>query len=123
MITGFCKLAAENGMDVFRIFDCLNQVPKMQLCIDAVRAAGKVAEVCICYTGDFRTSKIYTLEYYTGLAAEIEKAGAHVLGIKDMAGLLLPQLVKPLLDGIRAVCSLPIHYHGPSKLGLCGARS
>ena len=64
VVKKFCHLAAKNGMDVFRIFDCFNQLNCMQNCIEAVREANKVAEVCICYTGDFRESAVYTLDYY-----------------------------------------------------------
>ena len=112
VVRKFCLLAAKNGMDVFRIFDCFNQVDCMQVCIDAVREAGKVAEVAICYTSDFTTSDIYTLDYYKDLAQRIEKAGAHVIALKDMAGLLKPQHAKPLMEAIKSVTTLPIHYHG-----------
>jgi len=112
VVKKFCHLAAKNGMDVFRIFDCFNQLNCMQNCIEAVREANKVAEVCICYTGDFRESAVYTLDYYKELAASIEAAGAHIIGIKDMAGLMKPQLVAPFIEAIRSVTTIPLHYHG-----------
>jgi|EP01047_Picozoa_sp_COSAG01_P047591 acetyl-CoA carboxylase carboxyl transferase alpha subunit len=121
VVKTFCHLAAKNGMDVFRIFDCFNQVNCMQNCIDAVREAKKVAEVCICFTGDFTTSEVYTLEYYKELATRIEKAGAHIIGIKDMAGLMKPQNVRPFVEAVQSVTSLPIHYHGHNTSSLQSA--
>ena len=111
IVAEFVRLAAENGMDVFRIFDCFNVVDNMRVSIDAVRAVNKVAEVCICYTGDVLTSKIYNLEYYKMVAKEAAEAGAHIIGIKDMSGLLRPLEAGPLLAAIREVTDLPIHFH------------
>jgi pyruvate carboxylase len=112
VVSEFVRLAALNGMDIFRIFDCFNDIESMQVSIDAVRAAGKVAEVCLCYTGDVLTSPIYNLEYYKGVAAAAVKAGAHFIGIKDMSGLLRPLEAGPLLAAIREVApDLPIHFH------------
>lgn len=111
VVAEFVRLAAENGMDVFRIFDCFNIVDNMRVSIDAVRAVNKVAEVCLCYTGDVLTSKIYNLEYYKMVAKEAAEAGAHIIGIKDMSGLLRPLEAGPLLAAIREVTDLPIHFH------------
>eukprot|EP00475_Leptophrys_vorax_P022259 TRINITY_DN3029_c0_g1_i1.p1 TRINITY_DN3029_c0_g1~~TRINITY_DN3029_c0_g1_i1.p1 ORF type:complete len:1282 (-),score=382.21 TRINITY_DN3029_c0_g1_i1:88-3519(-) len=113
VIVEFIKRAAANGMDVFRIFDCFNNLSQMQLSIDTVRECGKIAEVGICFTGDFLSEheKIYTLDYYKGFAARVAEAGAHMIGLKDMAGLLKPQMAKPLVDAIRSVTDLPIHFH------------
>eukprot|EP01036_Dinobryon_divergens_P037652 gene37652-49303_t len=111
VVTEFIRLAALNGVDVFRIFDCFNIVENMTVAIDAVRATGKVAEVCICYTGDMLTSTVYNVDYYRALAAEVHRAGAHFIGIKDMAGLLKPIEAGPLLAAIRAVSDLPVHFH------------
>ena len=111
VVTEFVRLAAINGMDVFRIFDCFNDVENMRVSIDAVRAANKVAEVCICYTGNVLTSPIYNLEYYKSVAKAAADAGAHIIGIKDMSGLLRPLEAGPLLDAIRSVTDLPIHFH------------
>eukprot|EP01038_Epipyxis_sp_PR26KG_P008321 gene8321-11257_t len=121
VVQEFIHLAAKNGMDIFRIFDCFNIVDNMRVAIDATLAANKVAEVCICYTGmdpqtHFRnllTSKIYNVEYYASLAKEIKATGAHILAIKDMAGLLRPMEVEPLMHALRAATenSLPIHFH------------
>ena len=111
VVTEFVRLAALNGMDVFRIFDCFNIVDNMRVAIDAVRAVGKVAEVCLCYTGDALTSSIYNLDYYRSVAKEAAEAGAHIIGIKDMSGLLRPLEAGPLLAAIRQVTDLPIHFH------------
>lgn len=111
VVTEFVRLAALNGMDIFRIFDCFNIVDNMRVSIDAVRAVGKVAEVCLCYTGNLLQSSIYTVDYYKNLAKEAADAGAHIIGIKDMAGLLRPLEVAPLLNAIREVTDLPIHFH------------
>ena len=98
-------------MDVFRIFDCVNDVENMRVSIDAVRANNKVAEVCLCYTGEVLTSEIYDLSYYKSVAKAAVEAGAHIIGIKDMAGLLRPLEAGPLLAAIREVTDLPIHFH------------
>lgn len=111
VVTEFIRLAALEGMDIFRIFDCFNVVENMKVAIDAVRASGKVAEVCVCYTGNLMTSTIYNLEYYQSVVKECVEAGAHMIGIKDMAGLMRPHEVQPLLAAIREVTSLPIHFH------------
>jgi pyruvate carboxylase len=113
VVQEFIRLAADNGMDIFRIFDCFNIVENMKVSIDAVRATGKVAEVCICYTGNVLTSKIYNLEYYKSVAREAVVAGAHMIAIKDMAGLLRPLEATPLLEAIRSVipADMPIHFH------------
>jgi len=113
VVEKFVQLAAKNGIDVFRIFDCFNMMDQMKLCIDYVRAAGKIAEVCICFTGDFLSpeEKIYTLDYYKDLTRQIAAAGAHIIGIKDMAGLLKPQMAEPFMKAIREVSDLPCHFH------------
>ena len=88
----FVQRAARGGMDLFRIFDCLNWVENMRVAIDAVVEAGKLAEGAICYTGDILdpARAKYSLKYYVDLAKELERAGCHILGLKDMAGLLKP---------------------------------
>ena len=110
-VTEFVRLSAKNGMDVFRIFDCFNDIENMKVAITAVRESNKVAEVCLCYTGDLLTSNIYTPAYYRDCAKNAVDAGAHIIGIKDMSGLLRPLEAKPLLDAIREVTDLPIHFH------------
>ncbi|MDU7216515.1 MAG: pyruvate carboxylase, partial [Dialister sp.] len=89
VVRHFIDRAAESGVDVFRIFDCLNQLSHMTISIDEVRKKGKLAEVCFCYTGDIMdlARQKYSLKYYTDLAKEMEKAGANIIAIKDMAGL------------------------------------
>src|SRR5699024_11509368 len=93
VIEKFVEESAEAGIDVFRIFDSLNWLEGIRPAIEAVRESGKIAEASICYTGNVldkgRTK--YDLTYYTNLAKELENAGAHILGIKDMAGLLKPE--------------------------------
>lgn len=112
VVEEFIRLSASNGMDIFRIFDCFNVVDNMLVSIKAVLATGKVAEVCVCYTGNVLQSPIYHLDYYKALAVEIKASGAHLLGIKDMAGLLRPLEVEPLMRCLReAVGDMPIHFH------------
>ena len=113
VVTQFIDLAAQNGVDVFRIFDCLNQLDHMALSIEEVRKQGKVAETAICYTGDVlddRRQK-YSLAYYTQLAKEMEKAGANIIAIKDMAGLLKPEAAYALVSALKDAVDLPIHLH------------
>ena len=92
VIRKFVQLAAKSGIDIFRIFDSLNWIEGMRVAIDAVRETGKIAEATICYTGDIMdpSRNKYSLKYYVDLAKELEKAGAQILAIKDMAGLLKP---------------------------------
>ncbi|MCW2736490.1 pyruvate carboxylase subunit B, partial [Nocardioides sp.] len=110
----FVHEAAATGIDVFRIFDALNDVSQMRPAIDAVRATGtSVAEVALCYTGDLSspTEKLYTLDYYLHLAEQIVDAGAHVLAIKDMAGLLRAPAARTLVSALRERFDLPVHLH------------
>ncbi|XP_044737041.1 pyruvate carboxylase, mitochondrial isoform X2 [Chrysoperla carnea] len=111
----FCDLAVKAGMDVFRVFDSLNYVPNLVVGMDAVNKAGGVVEAAISYSGDVANPKKtkYTLDYYTKLADELVKAGAHVLAIKDMSGLLKPQSARLLVSALRAQLpdDVPIHIH------------
>ena len=109
----FVERAAEAGVDVFRIFDCLNWVDNMRPAIDAVGATNKVIEAAICYTGDILDPlrPKYDLTYYVELAKQLEAAGAHILGIKDMAGLLKPAAATKLITTLKQEVSLPIHFH------------
>jgi len=119
----FVKQAAKGGVDIFRIFDCLNWVENMRVSIDAVAEEGKVAEGAICYTGDLfdpDRSK-YDLKYYVSLAKELEAAGVHVLGIKDMAGLLKPAAARKLISTLRNETDLPIHLHTHDTSGASAA--
>ena len=110
----FVREAADTGVDIFRIFDALNDVEQMRPAIDAVRATGTtVAEVALCYTGDLLNpgEDLYTLDYYLRLAEQIVDAGAHVLAIKDMAGLLRPAAASRLVTALRENFDLPVHVH------------
>jgi len=117
VIEEFVALAADCGIDIFRVFDCFNDVEQMKVCIEAVRKAGKVAEVCVCYTGDLQTSEIYNLDYYKGVCKAAVDAGAHMIGIKDMAGLLKPRAAAPLINALKEVTDLPIHFHTHATSG------
>ncbi len=110
----FVEEAAATGIDVFRIFDALNDVEQMRPAIEAVRETGTtVAEVALCYTGDLSSpeEKLYTLDYYLGLAERIVDAGAHVIAIKDMAGLLRAPAARTLVTALRERFDLPVHLH------------
>jgi pyruvate carboxylase len=116
----FVTEAAATGMDIFRIFDALNDVSQMRPAIDAVRATGTaVAEVALCYTGELSdpAETLYTLDYYLRLAEQIVEAGAHVLAIKDMAGLLRPPAARTLVTALRSRFDLPVHLHTHDTAG------
>jgi pyruvate carboxylase len=110
----FVQEATATGIDIYRIFDALNNVESMRPAIDAVRETGTaVAEVAMSYTGDLSDpgENLYTLDYYLKLAEQIVDAGAHVLAIKDMAGLLRPQAAHALITALRRRFDLPVHVH------------
>ncbi|MFG2888349.1 pyruvate carboxylase [Streptomyces sp. NPDC048248] len=116
----FVEEAAATGIDIFRIFDALNDVGQMRPAIDAVRATGTaVAEVALCYTSDLSdpAEKLYTLDYYLRLAEQIVDAGAHVLAIKDMAGLLRAPAAARLVTALRREFGLPVHLHTHDTAG------
>ncbi|SEE31238.1 pyruvate carboxylase [Streptomyces sp. 2131.1] len=116
----FVSEAASAGMDIFRIFDALNDVSQMRPAIDAVRATGtSLAEVALCYTADLSDpgETLYTLDYYLRLAEQIVEAGAHVLAIKDMAGLLRPPAARTLVTALRERFDLPVHLHTHDTAG------
>ncbi|MDN5892748.1 MAG: pyruvate carboxylase [Nocardioides sp.] len=116
----FVEEAAATGIDVFRIFDALNDVEQMVPAIEAVHKTGtSVAEVALCYTGDLSDpdEKIYTLDYYLKLAERIVNAGAHVLAIKDMAGLLRAPAARRLVTALRSEFDLPVHLHTHDTAG------
>ncbi|EST36171.1 pyruvate carboxylase [Streptomycetaceae bacterium MP113-05] len=118
--SAFVAEAAATGMDVFRIFDALNDVSQMRPAIDAVRETGtSLAEVALCYTGDLSdpAEQLYTLDYYLRLAEEIVEAGAHILAIKDMAGLLRPPAARKLVTALRERFDLPVHLHTHDTAG------
>ncbi|SFQ15586.1 pyruvate carboxylase [Roseivivax halotolerans] len=109
----FVKQAATSGVDVFRVFDSLNWVENMRVAMDAVIESGKVCEGTICYTGDINDPDRakYDLKYYVAMGKELRDAGAHVLGLKDMAGLLKPAAAGPLITALKEEVGLPIHFH------------
>ncbi|WP_296954245.1 pyruvate carboxylase [uncultured Dialister sp.] len=113
VVRHFIDQAADNGIDVFRIFDCLNQLSHMIVSIDEVRKKGKIAEACFCYTGDIMDPKRqkYSLKYYTDLAKEMKNAGANIIAIKDMAGLLKPEAAYVLVSALKDAVDLPVHLH------------
>ncbi|MFQ4149936.1 pyruvate carboxylase [Arthrobacter sp. LAPM80] len=116
----FVQEAAASGIDIFRIFDALNDVDQMEPAIKAVRATGTaVAEVALCYTGDLLdpAETIYTLDYYLELAQRIVDAGAHILAIKDMAGVLRPAAAAKLVTALRERFDLPVHLHTHDTAG------
>ncbi|OMP68491.1 pyruvate carboxylase [Domibacillus epiphyticus] len=113
VIREFVQQSAESGVDVFRIFDSLNWVKGMEVAIDSVRQSGKIAEAAICYTGDIDdpSRAKYNVDYYKKMAKELEAQGAHILGIKDMAGLLKPQAAYRLISELKEAVNIPIHLH------------
>ncbi|RZT84663.1 pyruvate carboxylase [Pseudonocardia sediminis] len=116
----FVAEAAQTGMDIFRIFDALNDISQMRPAIDAVRETGTaLAEVALCYTADLSdpAEDLYTLDYYLRLAEQIVDAGAHVLAIKDMAGLLRPPAARTLVTALRDRFDLPVHLHTHDTAG------
>ncbi|MDQ0244010.1 pyruvate carboxylase [Bacillus fengqiuensis] len=119
VIKEFVEKSAQAGIDVFRIFDSLNWVKGMTLAIDSVRENGKIAEAAMCYTGDILdpTRRKYDLNYYKDLAKELEASGAHILGIKDMAGLLKPQAAYDLISALKETVDIPIHLHSHDTSG------
>ena len=119
----FVREAAEAGVDVFRVFDALNWVDNMQVAIDAVVDSGAICEASICYTGDIFNPKRpkYDLKYYVELAKHLEKLGAHMLAIKDMAGLCKPEAARLLVRTLRQEVGLPIHFHTHDTAGIQAA--
>lgn len=113
VVQRFVEEAAASGIDVFRVFDSLNWTKGMTVAMDAVRKTGKVCEASICYTGDITDPKRdkYPLEYYVSLARELEKMGAHILAIKDMAGLLKPFAAFKLVKALKEEIGIPVHLH------------
>lgn len=124
LIEAFIEKSAEAGIDVFRIFDSLNWVPQMQASIKAVRErTHSIAQAAICYTGDLQNPKElkYTLQYYLDLAKQVEDAGAHMLAIKDMAGLLKPYAAAELVHHLKSNLTIPIHLHTHDTAGVQSA--
>jgi pyruvate carboxylase len=123
VVKAFVKEAAGAGLDVFRIFDALNYLPNMRVAMEAARKHDALCEACLCYTGDIldpaRTK--YDLAYYVNLAKELEKMGAHILAVKDMAGLLKPEAARVLIKTLKQEVGLPIHFHTHDTAGIQAA--
>jgi pyruvate carboxylase len=123
VVRHFVAQAAQAGVDVFRVFDSLNWVDNMRVAMDAVIESGKVCEAAICYTGNLSDPACtkYDLAYYLRMAKELERAGAHVLGIKDMAGLCQPRAAFELVRALKQEISIPIHFHTHDTSGIAAA--
>ncbi len=123
VVQHFVATAAKTGVDVFRVFDSLNWVENMRVAMDAVIDAGKICEGTICYTGDiFDPDRAkYDLQYYVSMGKSLKAAGAHVLGLKDMAGLLKPAQARKLVSTLKAEVGLPIHFHTHDTAGIASA--
>ena len=121
VVAGFLKHAADSGIDLFRIFDSLNYLPNMKVAMEAIREHGKVlCEATICYTGNIEdpNKAKYDLKYYVEKAKELEKMGAHIIAIKDMAGLCRPNAAKKLVSTLKQEIGLPIHFHTHDTSGI-----
>jgi pyruvate carboxylase len=123
VVRNFVALAARTGIDIFRVFDSLNWVENMRVAMDAVLEAGAVCEGTICYSGDMlaRGGAKYDLDYYLEMARKLAAAGAHVIGIKDMAGVCKPQAARVLVRAVRDETGLPLHFHTHDTSGVAAA--
>ena len=123
VVAGFVKHAATSGMDIFRIFDSLNYLPNLRVAMDAVQETHAVCEAALCYTGDIldNSRDKFSLQYYVRLAKELERMGAHVLAIKDMAGLCRPYAAQKLVKALKEEVGLPIHLHTLDTSGIAAA--
>ncbi len=123
VVREFVLESARQGMDIFRIFDSLNWLPNMRVAMEAVQETDRLCEAAICYTGDILdpTRQKYSLKYYVRMAKELEKMGAHILAIKDMAGLLRPYAAEVLVSALRDEIGIPIHFHTHDTSGVQSA--
>ena len=123
VVQHFIAQAAREGIDLFRVFDALNGVANMRVAIDAVRESGALCEVAMCYTGDLfdAARPKWNLRYYVDLARQLERAGAQILGIKDMAGVCRPRAARALVEALRAEVGLPIHFDTHDTSGIAAA--
>lgn len=123
VVAGFVKHAAASGMDIFRIFDSLNYLPNLQVAMDAVQETHALCEAAVCYTGNIQDGARdkYSLKYYVKLAKELEKRGAHLLAIKDMAGLCRPYAAQKLVKALKEEVGIPIHFHTHDTSGINAA--
>ncbi len=120
VVAGFVKHAAACGMDIFRVFDSLNDLSNMKAAMEAVQDTHGICEAAVCYTGDIldpQRSK-YSLKYYVGMAKELEKMGAHFLAIKDMAGLCRPYAASALVKALKEEIGIPVHFHTHDTSGI-----
>jgi pyruvate carboxylase len=120
VVAGFVKHAAESGMDIFRVFDSLNDLTNMKAAMEAVQNTHGICEAAICYTGDILdpTRSKYSLKYYVAMAKELEKMGAHFLAIKDMAGLCRPYATSALVNALKDSIGIPVHFHTHDTSGV-----
>ncbi len=123
VVAGFVKHAAAGGMDIFRIFDSLNYLPNLRVAMEAVQNTHAVCEAALCYSGDILDAKRdkFTLKYYVKMARELERMGAHVLAIKDMAGLCRPYAAQKLVKALKEEVGLPIHFHTHDTSGVASS--
>ena len=123
VVREFIAESAVQGIDIFRVFDSLNWLPNMRVPMEAARKSGRVCEAAVCYTGDILDPKRdkYPLEYYVKMARELERMGAHILAIKDMAGLLKPFAAQRLVKALRDAVGLPVHFHTHDTSGIAAA--
>ncbi len=119
----FVQQAAKEGIDLFRVFDSLNWVENMRVAIDAVLETGALCEGAVCYTGDLHDASRgkFNVAYYVGLARQLQKAGVHILGIKDMAGVCKPRAAAELVKVLKAETGLPVHFHTHDTSGIAAA--
>ena len=120
VVAGFVKHAASSGMDIFRVFDSLNYTPNLRAAMEAVQDTHAICEATVCYTGDILDPKRdkYSLKYYVALAKELERMGAHMIAIKDMAGLCRPYAAHKLVKALKDAVGLPIHFHTHDTSGI-----
>ncbi|MCW8952946.1 MAG: pyruvate carboxylase, partial [Rhodospirillales bacterium] len=123
VVRRFVHQAADAGVDIFRVFDSLNWVENMRVGMDAVLETGKILEGAICYTGDMLdpARPKYDLDYYINMGRELKSVGCHIIGIKDMAGLLKPAAARVLIPAIKAETGLPVHFHTHDTSGIAAA--
>ncbi len=123
VVQEFVRQASATGVDVFRVFDSLNWVENMRVAMDAVLENNKVCEGTVCYTGDILNPDRakYSLKYYVEMGKQLQAAGAHILGLKDMAGLLKPAAASILIKALKEEVGLPIHFHTHDTSGIAGA--
>ncbi len=120
VVAGFVKHAASSGMDILRVFDSLNYTPNLRAAMEAVQDTHAICEATVCYTGDILDPKRdkYSLKYYVALAKELERMGAHMIAIKDMAGLCRPYAAHKLVKALKDAVGLPIHFHTHDTSGI-----